>query len=512
MQKRLSIAALFLAAGLLSGCGQTIAATVPESTVSSAETTLETKQLEADRLVNHMSENERRSVSAGPLTILEEPWKKEFDDPFKNEVMIEFWGSEDYIDDCRSCLKRIYIKDNPERVKRLEEMIASYEENPFPKAISVGSVNGRQVEFLSESEDYDGGKCGIYYYYTSMDKDGKESHKEIEESFKDFAGFKKWLRKYLDKEVKDNGLSIIQADQKYDDTVKLWEAVMNKTYKEVPCGYIQKQITLHTYAMLGDKNWEFVPSEVETIKDSVKEIKLHDDETCLDFVSHVILPPDYDPDKTYPVLFLTDAVWRFGTCPSLWQEMKEGRAEPMIIVTLGFDYKYSGSSEYMRGQNFINEADLLDDFITDNLMPLISEMYKIDCDTSVFFGHSNGGFFADYCIFNSDLYENQPFGKYIIGSPSLWSVEKGRGYGLVETDYGFWDRNKKLEKEVLITYGEHEDPDYEQYYEGRPSTIEGAKYLQQRLTSHGAKSELRSYDSHHYQYIPEMLKEYVDSI
>ena len=62
-------------AGLLSGCSQTIAATVPESTVSSAETTLETKQLEADRLVNHMSENERRSVSAGPLTIFEEPWK-----------------------------------------------------------------------------------------------------------------------------------------------------------------------------------------------------------------------------------------------------------------------------------------------------------------------------------------------------------------------------------------------------------------------------------------------------
>lgn len=512
MNRKISVIALILAAGLLSGCAKTLAATPSTGVSSAAETTAATdvpeEVLEADRLTNHMSENERNSVSEGPLTILEEPWKKEADDPFKNEVMVEFWDSNDYINNSRSCLKRIYNMEDPETISRLQNMIKSYEEYPFPKYLCTGSANGRKVEFLPQ-EDYDGGKCEVYYLENSDDGsgEGKEQHKK----FKDYAAFKKWYRAYLNKQVKDDGLSIIQADQKYDDTVTLWDAVINKTYKTVPCGYIDRQINYHNLGMVTDKSWEFVPSEVETIKDSVKEIKLFDDETCLDFLSHVILPPDYDPDKTYPVLFLTDAVWRFGSCPELWNEMKEGRARPVIIVTLGFDYKYSGSNEYMRGQFFIMEADLLDDFITDNLMPLISEKYKIDCDTSVFYGHSNGGFFADYCLFNSDQYENQPFAKYIIGSPSLWSVEKGRGYGLVEKDYGYWERNDKLEKEVLITVGEHEDPDYEQYYEDRPSTIEGAKLLQQRLEAHGAHSKLKFYDSHHYQYIPEMLKEYVNA-
>jgi hypothetical protein len=217
MQKKLSLIALVLMAGLLSGCAKTLAATPSTGVSSAAETTAATdvpeEVLEADRLSNHMSENERNSVSEGPLTILEEPWKKAADDPFKKEVMVEFWDSNDYINNSRSCLKRIYNMEDPETISRIQNMIKSYEEYPFPKYLCTGSANGRKVEFLPQ-EDYDGGKCEVYYLENSDDGsgEGKEQHKK----FKDYAAFKKWYRAYLDKQVKDDGLSIIQADQKYD--------------------------------------------------------------------------------------------------------------------------------------------------------------------------------------------------------------------------------------------------------------------------------------------------------
>ena len=71
--------------------------------------------------------------------------------------------------------------------------------------------------------------------------------------------------------------------------------------------------------------------------------------------------------------------------------MADGKAQPMIIVTLGYDYNINGADGNLRGQLFTMMCNRVDDFITDNLMPLISEMYKIDCDTSVFYGHSDGG-------------------------------------------------------------------------------------------------------------------------
>jgi predicted alpha/beta superfamily hydrolase len=224
------------------------------------------------------------------------------------------------------------------------------------------------------------------------------------------------------------------------------------------------------------------------------------------------LPPSYDPSKTYPVFFLTDGVWRFGDSPKLRKVMEDGEASDVIIVTLGYNYNINGADGVTRFGYLVPERAKLLDFITDNLMPYLGENYKIDYGASTLYGHSDGGVFAEYALFSSDTYENQPFGKYIIGSPAFWGLYSEpdamdlKGY---QNDYGYWDRNASLNKHVFLCGGSQEDSDYADKYNGNPTTLEGLEALKNDLTSHGADVTYKLYESHHYQYIPEMLVEYL---
>ena len=62
---------------------------------------------------------------------------------------------------------------------------------------------------------------------------------------------------------------------------------------------------------------------------------------------------------------------------------------------------------------------------------------------------------------------------------------------------------------MFICGGDKEDPDYEDMYRGHDTTLEGISKLTERLESHGADVTSKLYDSHHYQFIPEMLLEYL---
>ena len=60
----------------------------------------------------------------------------------------------------------------------------------------------------------------------------------------------------------------------------------------------------------------------------------------------------------------------------------------------------------------------------------------MDIPTAAFFTHE--------ALFQSDLYENQPFGNYIIGSPAFWNLyheELGVDPEDYSNDYGYFDRN-----------------------------------------------------------------------
>ena len=261
--------------------------------------------------------------------------------------------------------------------------------------------------------------------------------------------------------------------------------------------------------------WEFDEEQVRQIEDHIREFHFFDRELQKNYVIHVITPPSYDPDRSYGALVMTDAVWRFNDVYSLYTEMEQGRAEEKILVTIGQDYRIDPWDNEVRANEFcLNMREFLD-FITDNMMPYLSEQYNIDTSVSCLFGHSQGGIFTHYAAFNSDLYENQPFSEYIIGSPAFWTpyftdTEYFDGY---KDEYGYFDRNDTFDKFLYLTGGTLEDADYEEYYGDNDSTLQGLSNLAERLDSHEVTSYvMRLYESNHYMYIPQMLIDYAEGV
>lgn len=458
---------------------------------------------EAVRLKNYMTETEKNSVSIGELTLLDGDVTEEASNG-EHTVEIEWWTDKDY--------RKKYEKDketNPEMFsegeyeKLMQDFDEAEEAGGYTSAHRI-LVDGRLYSGFHPLYEYDGGK--LEYWISG----GTEETKHVE--FDSFNEFKKWYRNQLDEEVKDGYVTQETADQTYADMPIVFQSVIDATWKELS-SYPSQTASLADIFPGSKSDWEYKREEVEAIKDSVREMSIYDEELESNFIIHITLPPNFDEKKKYPMFVMSDGVWRFGNCPSLRKLMEDGETEDVILVTIGYDYSVNGTEMGVRAKYFYEEREKFIDFITNNLTPYLSEMYNIDFERSAFYGHSAGGVLAHNAVFTSDLYENQPFKYYIIGSPALWQIhrldteEDPEAY---KSDYGYWDRNETFDKIIFACGGENEDPEYEEYYDGYDTTLEGIAHLMERLKEHGdTKSECKIYEnSGHWQFIPDMFVEF----
>lgn len=505
----------------ISGCrkktGENMSGTKDSFVTSSdmgqvAGVSLESKEENAHALVNHMTEKELSKVKSGPLTVLDEPWnfsrkKEEGLAEYQDGVYFEICEKEDMLRD---------MQEHPEvYADWTDEEIEEYKTN-FVHYIRGFVVDGRHygtmISFPLEEDE-------VYGWYSVL-----EGETLTLKEFKDMEELKKILPNLLEEYKKDAykycyfGTDI--DEEKWEqDIIRIAEAKQNKSYKSLPVGttdLIVDEYFQNLRNQQEDMSWELDKEKIEPIKDQIVEYTFYDEELDRSFVVHVALPKGYDPKKTYPAMVLTDAVWRFNDTAKLLEEMTAGRAEPQIVISIGQDYSICNADNVERAAVFCNGKDKFLDFITDNLMPYLGEIYTIDCENSTLFGHSLGGVFSHYALCNSDRYENQPFGCYIIGSPAFWSPysREMSDYAEQAKDYGYFERNQTMKKRVLITAGSDEDEDYAEYFEDGDSTTESVAHLAERINGKCDPSSpmatAKLYKSHHYQYIPEMLVEYVD--
>lgn len=164
----------------------------------------------------------------------------------------------------------------------------------------------------------------------------------------------------------------------------------------------------------------------------------------------VALPASYGamPDKTYPVLWLTDGPFLLHLAVGLLNTLVIGGLAPeMIIVGVGcpsdagatefgrrraIDFMPPGRSmlfdgpggEYFRklgvpesGQQ--QKADDLLAFLVDEVRPTLKQTYRMSPDHGLM-GHSGGGMFASYALFARP----GAFRRYIIGSPSSNAADR----------------------------------------------------------------------------------------
>ena len=459
----------FILAGV-SACSKNEIKAALETPKTTEMTSKETSEgpREIKPLVNHMTPEELKASGQTELKLLTKPWDGGSDDVKDKVFMGEEYGA---------------------------------------------LVYGVPIFAAMPPEGYDGksGKTTFSHY----DMNDGNLIETVELEFKDYEEFKTLLRAEFDKDIQ-NGFPKVPADEDYDLIVKLYDAVIDGKCEKIKNEDLSKYIDAYYDSKRGgDKKvtaWEFDEEEIKNLGDSLREYSFYDAELDKTFVVHVITPPQYDPSETYRALVMTDAIWRFKDVVTLYREMEEGRAEPSILVTIGLDYGLDNADNNVRSEILCDHKKEFLDFITDNLMPYLSDIHKINFGRSCLFGHSQGGVFTHYAAFNSDLYENQPFTEYIIGSPTFWTpyftcVSDWSGY---KDDYGYFDRNDSMDKTLYLTGGSNEDEDYKEEYKGNDSTLEGLKHLKERLESRNVKHSYKLYDSNHYKYVGDMLVEYLD--
>ncbi|MGN1404329.1 MAG: alpha/beta hydrolase [Ruminococcus sp.] len=469
------------------------------------------------QLTNRMTETELARVNKHGVTLLDAPEETATSEtePELTEhivsVEFEIIPNDELISQLEERHEELSDEEYQRAMEELQPFIESGEDYKNPAYILVDGVLCRRY-IPSSDPGYDGGEISIY---TSSYNDETGETELVSLSFADFDEYLDWIREsdteygYSEDWIENDILRVQIAD----------EAFKTGDYETLPEGTVDvTDDSLYDDPGEETKNadyrdvWEYDRDAVEAIKDSIDEINIYDEELDTEFLVHVTLPPNYDKSKTYPVFFLTDGVWRFGNHTELRKVMENSESADVVLVSLGYNYNMDGTDDYNRFTYFIQKRDMLLDFITDNLMPYLGENYNIDYANSTLYGHSNGGVFTHNALFKSDLYENQPFGNYIIGSPAFWNLYledfdlDSEGY---INDYGYFDRNKTLCKKVFLCGGTLEDPDYTEYYNGHDTTLEGLAKLNDRLEAHDADVTYKLYESHHYQYIPEMLIEYL---
>lgn len=155
-----------------------------------------------------------------------------------------------------------------------------------------------------------------------------------------------------------------------------------------------------------------------------------------DYPIWVALPADYaaHPEKRYPVLYVTDALYSFPLVRSVRNLVgQQGvNIEDFILVGLppqeGLTSKQSRSRDYTPSNPVRTPAGYYSDdvtyggaahyrdFVAAQVLPMIDARYRADPARRVFAGHSYGALFGAYVL------TTQPdmFSTYILSSPSLW--------------------------------------------------------------------------------------------
>lgn len=189
-----------------------------------------------------------------------------------------------------------------------------------------------------------------------------------------------------------------------------------------------------------------VPSRVDSAKSApdaaVPGVVLPDTEALLvhdlarrDYPIWVALPAGYaeNPERRYPVLYVTDALYSFPVVRSLRNLVGQRGVNLEDFILVGLPPQHGRTSKQSRSRDYTptaparHDADDYSaeeyggaahyrDFLATSVLPMIDARYRTDPSRRAFAGHSYGGLFGAYVL----VTRPEMFDIYILSSPSLW--------------------------------------------------------------------------------------------
>lgn len=163
----------------------------------------------------------------------------------------------------------------------------------------------------------------------------------------------------------------------------------------------------------------------EIPRSNVIEIKDPDSEKIYPLFIKLPRSYDYQNDKSYPVIYLTDAWYSFQIISGATRfPMNTGKMQEAIIVGISYSKGSRGPSSRIRDYTHIEDSSWKYqtgkakehiNFIEKSVFSFIEKNYRVN-DSRTFVGNSLGGLLGAYILFTKpDMFNN-----YILGSPSVW--------------------------------------------------------------------------------------------
>ena len=208
-------------------------------------------------------------------------------------------------------------------------------------------------------------------------------------------------------------------------------------------------------------------------------IELKDPDSERVYPLFIKLPRSYDnrKDKSYPVIYLTDAWYSFQIVSGATRfPMNTGKMQEAIIVGISYSKGSRGPSSRIRDYTHIEDpswkyqtgnAKEHISFIEKSVFSFIEKNYRVN-ESRTFVGNSLGGLLGAYILFTKpDMFNN-----YVIGSPSVWF--KDNHILKIKTEPNL---NKH---KVFIAVGANESLELES---SKHDMVKGAKELESKLSS-----------------------------
>jgi predicted alpha/beta superfamily hydrolase len=180
------------------------------------------------------------------------------------------------------------------------------------------------------------------------------------------------------------------------------------------------------------------------------------------------LPASYaqQPGRVYPVLYLLDGYWDFNLVNTLMGGLIYDRVAPELIV-VGLSYGGNNPSyDRLRGDDYTpthSHASHSQEpfgggggrflrFLEESVLPTIEAQYRVDPGQRILSGHSLGGLFTLYALFErTDLFQS-----FLALSPAVGWDERW----LFEREKEFRQREPSLERRVWLSVGDSEWPHF----------------------------------------------------
>lgn len=208
----------------------------------------------------------------------------------------------------------------------------------------------------------------------------------------------------------------------------------------------------------------------------------------------VSVPASYaESDRTYPVVFVTDASYSFPLVRSIRNLLgQQGRhIEDFILVGLppeqGLTSKESRSRDYTPSNPLVDparnkkvysatqygESAAYRDYIEQQVFPMIAKHYRADMGRKVFAGHSLGGLFGSYVL----LTKPEMFQSYILGSPSLWFDK----HEILKYEEAYARNHTNLNAKVMLYIGMYETTGPGPRYSSGPDMVGDMQAFERKL-------------------------------